>query len=340
MQYWRARDLKASSLYITCRAFILVTTGAEMGPGMPLMCWASAVVICQSLASLLPALIRFFSMAVLISAFSWSSELGMSSPSFSSSEGSLLQDGYALHLSPADSPAQSGSQTHCHLVLPGDSSRYWSIYLSSPIGMSAEMGSGGRFSGTCDIVTILPVGLHTGTSIGVSKEIDPSAQFITMETVDTVTWLWSAHHWPLAEALLSFLVLADSIVALTAFLALKSSALSILLCWVGFTLIIGNSVAMRGETRFSTATVVLSLDADLLDPIHLSVEIVALAVLVIFNTCDHLRWLRTNAKKCQPPGPYIEANMQMSGGKAEKAMTLPKSQGHLCPRKGTSFTLA
>ena len=48
----------------------------------------------------------------------------------------------------------------------------------------------------------------------------------------------------------------------------------------------------------------------------------------------------TNTQKCQLSGPYIEANMQMSCGKAEKALTLPKSQGHLHPGKGASFILA
>ena len=37
--------------------------------------------------------------------------------------------------------------------------------------------------------------------------------------------------------------------------------------------------------------------------------------------------MTTNMKKCQLSGPYIEANMQMSGVKAEKALTLPKPQG-------------
>ena len=42
-------------------------------------------------------------------------------------------------------------------------------------------------------------------------------------------------------------------------------------------------------------------------------------------------WMTTNINKCQLSEPYIEANMQMSGGKAEKALTLPKPQGHLHP---------
>ena len=45
-------------------------------------------------------------------------------------------------------------------------------------------------------------------------------------------------------------------------------------------------------------------------------------------------------KKYQLSGPFIEANMQMSGRKAEKALTLPKPQGHLHTSRGTSFTLA
>ena len=48
----------------------------------------------------------------------------------------------------------------------------------------------------------------------------------------------------------------------------------------------------------------------------------------------------TNTKTYQLSGPFIEANMQMSGGKADKALTLPKPQGDLCPSKGMSFTLA
>ena len=48
----------------------------------------------------------------------------------------------------------------------------------------------------------------------------------------------------------------------------------------------------------------------------------------------------TDMKKYQLSGPYIEANMQMSGRKAGKALTLPDPQGHLWPSKDTSFTLA
>ena len=53
--------------------------------------------------------------------------------------------------------------------------------------------------------------------------------------------------------------------------------------------------------------------------------------------------LNEDNKYEEMPVPYIEANMQMSGGKAGKAgkaLTLPKPQGCLCPSKGASFTLA
>ena len=97
---------------------------------------------------------------------------------------------------------------------------------------------------------------------------------------------------------------------------------------------------IRGETRLSTATGETSLDAGLLELIELSSEVVCLAVLFIFNICDQLRLCRTNAKKCWFSGPYIVANMQMNGGRAEKTLTLSKPQEHLHPKKGTSFTLA
>ena len=58
-----------------------------------------------------------------------------------------------------------------------------------PLWMSTEMGSFSRLSGTCDIATIFPVGLYTGTSSGVPKETYPSAQFTTIEPVDTVVIL-------------------------------------------------------------------------------------------------------------------------------------------------------
>ena len=79
---------------------------------------------------------------------------------------SPLWDGYPLPLSHACSLSQSSSVTHCLLAPPVDSSGHQSIYLSSPNGMSAEMGVGGRFSGTCDIATIFPIGLYTSISIG------------------------------------------------------------------------------------------------------------------------------------------------------------------------------
>ena len=55
-------------------------------------------------------------------------------------------------------------------------------------------------------------------------------------------------------------------------------------------------MAMRGETRISTATVKASLDTELFEPIELSLEAVNLAVLFILNIFNQLRWLRTNVK--------------------------------------------
>ena len=85
---------KASSLYIACRAFILMTTGAEWGPGMSVKHWASALVVCLSLVSLLPALFRFFSegsanLSITSKSNPQSPGLERSSSSLSSSEGGL-----------------------------------------------------------------------------------------------------------------------------------------------------------------------------------------------------------------------------------------------------------
>ena len=98
-------------------------------------------------------------------------------------------------------------------------------------------------------------------------------------------------------------------------------------------------MALRGETRLSAATVDTSLVTGLLESITLSFVAVNFVVLFIVIICNQLRLLRTNAKKCQLSGAYIEANMKMSGRMAEKVLTLPKHQGHLHLSKGTSFTL-
>ena len=98
-------------------------------------------------------------------------------------------------------------------------------------------------------------------------------------------------------------------------------------------------MTMKGETRFSTATIEASLTAGMLEPIELSLEAVNLAALFILNICNQSRQLTINKKECQLSGLYIEASTQISGGKAVEALTLPKPQVCLCPSKGTSFTL-
>ena len=75
-------------------------------------------------------------------------------------------------------------------------------------------------------------------------------------------------------------------------------------------------MAMRRETRLSTATIEASLDAALLEPIVPSLESVDLDVLFIFNICDQLRQLRTDVKIFQLSRPYKEANRQISSRKA------------------------
>ena len=47
----------------------------------------------------------------------------------------------------------------------------------------------------------------------------------------------------------------------------------------------------------------------------------------------------TNMKKYQLSGPFIEANMQMSGRKAEKALTLPEPQQVTTPKQGQTLYL-
>ena len=51
---------RTMSVVRSCMAFILMTTGAQSGPGMPVRHQSSALIVCQRLASLLPALFRFF----------------------------------------------------------------------------------------------------------------------------------------------------------------------------------------------------------------------------------------------------------------------------------------
>ena len=75
-----------------------------------------------------------------------------------------------------------------------------------------------------------------------------------------------------------------------------------------------------------------------LEPIALSFGVVDLVVLFIFKYLQSVEMTKPNVNKCQISGPYKEANMQMSGRKAEKALSLPKPQRYLHPRKGTSFT--
>ena len=59
-KYGRARHLNASSPYIAWRAFIFMITDAVLGAGTPTRHWASALVVCHSLVSVLPAFFKFF----------------------------------------------------------------------------------------------------------------------------------------------------------------------------------------------------------------------------------------------------------------------------------------
>ena len=98
-QYGRAGGLKASSPYITCRMFILITTGAESDPGMPVRCWASAIVIWHSLVPLLSAPFTFFldgSANIIITSKPKPQNhgLGMTFSSFSSSNSSVSSVGW------------------------------------------------------------------------------------------------------------------------------------------------------------------------------------------------------------------------------------------------------
>ena len=65
-QYVGAGGLKASSPYMAWRAWILITTHAELGPGMPCKCLASALVVFQSSVSLLSSSFKFFLRVALI----------------------------------------------------------------------------------------------------------------------------------------------------------------------------------------------------------------------------------------------------------------------------------
>ena len=51
------------------------------------------------------------------------------------------------------------------------------------------MGSGGRFSGTCKMATILLIVSQTGPSISVPEDTVPSTQLVTVEPVEMVTQL-------------------------------------------------------------------------------------------------------------------------------------------------------
>ena len=60
---------------------------------------------------------------------------------------------------------------------------------------------------------------------------------------------------------------------------------------------LGHSLAMRGETRLSTATVEASLYTGLLEPIELSLELVNLVVLFMLNYFQSVELTKNKSKE-------------------------------------------
>ena len=94
-----------------------------------------------------------------------------------------------------------------------------------PLGMSSEIGSSGRLSGTCAIAMTFPVEAYTETSIGIPEDTVPSMQLITLEPTDTVTQL-PVSSLPASDRTFTTLVLTNFVVTSAAFMALWSSTVS------------------------------------------------------------------------------------------------------------------